>query len=239
MISGFLRARMVLGALTLALSASGMTGCKSGGGDGESVVNTSTSIPLASTPTASNPTSGSTNIAPKISGTAPTTSAVNALYSFAPTASDADGDQLSFQIQNKPSWATFNTVTGQLSGKPTSAGSFSDIVISASDGEAIATLPAFSIKVDQSGAAATVATLTWVAPTENIDGTSLTDLSGFVITYGQSRNALDKSVRITNPSIDSYTLDYLAAGTYYFAIKAVNASGVESDLSAVVTKKIS
>jgi len=235
--SGFLRARMVLGALTLALSA--LTGCKSGGDGGDSVVNTSTSIPVTGSPSASNPTSGSTNVAPKISGTAPSKGTLNTSYSFAPTASDADGDQLSFQVQNKPTWATFNTVTGQLSGKPTAAGTFSNIVISASDGKASAALPAFTITVDQSGAVTSVATLTWIAPTENVDGTSLTDLSGFVISYGRSRNALDKSVRITNPSIDNFTLDQLAAGTYYFAIKAVNTSGVESDLSAIVTKTIS
>jgi len=237
MISGFLRAPMMLGALTLALSASGLTGCKSGGGGGESPVNTSTSIPVSGSPTT--PTSGSGNATPKISGAAPRSVALNASYSFAPTASDADGDTLSFQIKNKPTWATFNTVTGQLSGKPSATGTFNDIVISASDGKASAALPAFSITVDQTGAVASVATLNWVAPTENVDGTSLTDLSGFVISYGRTRDALDKSVRITNPSIDSYTLDQLAAGTYYFAIKAVNASGVESDLSAVVTKKIS
>jgi hypothetical protein len=235
--SGFLRARMVLGALTLALSTSALTGCKSGG-SGESAANTATSIPSVIAPTASNPSSGG-NVAPKISGVAPKTAALNAQYSFAPSASDPDGDQLSFQIKNKPTWATFNTVTGQLSGKPSATGTFNNIVISASDGKASTALPAFTITVDQNGSVTTVATLNWVAPTENVDGSSLTDLSGFVISYGRSREALDQSVRITNPSIDSYTLDQLASGTYYFAIKAFNASGVESDLSEVVTKTIS
>ena len=70
-------------------------------------------------------------------------------YTFRPTASDADGDTLTFAIANRPAWATFNTATGQLSGTPTSAsaGTYSNIVISVSDGKASAALAAFAITV--------------------------------------------------------------------------------------------
>jgi hypothetical protein len=70
-------------------------------------------------------------------------------YSFAPKASDADGDTLGFAISGKPSWATFNTTTGVLSGTPGSAnvGSYSNIVISVSDGKASVALTAFAITV--------------------------------------------------------------------------------------------
>src|SRR5262249_17331443 len=70
-------------------------------------------------------------------------------YSFTPTASDPDGDALTFAIANKPDWASFDTSTGQLSGTPVaaSAGTFANIQISVSDGQATASLATFSIDV--------------------------------------------------------------------------------------------
>ena len=66
-----------------------------------------------------------------------------------PTASDADGDALTFSIQHRPPWASFSTGTGQLSGTPgpDDAGEYADIVIGVSDGQASASLPAFGIVV--------------------------------------------------------------------------------------------
>ena len=66
-----------------------------------------------------------------------------AARAFQPSASDADGDALSFSISNKPGWAGFNTGTGRLNGTPTQTGSHSSIVISVSDGTDTVSLPAF------------------------------------------------------------------------------------------------
>jgi len=116
------------------------------------------------------------NTAPVISGTPPVSVTVGQSYSFKPTASDANGDTLTFSIQNKPAWATFSSASGQLSGTPQAAdvGSYANIVISVSDGKDSAQLAAFSITVEQ--VAIGSATLSWTAPTQNVDGTPLTDL---------------------------------------------------------------
>src|SRR5919202_1403769 len=72
------------------------------------------------------------NQSPTISGTPATALYTNTTYDFRPTASDADSTTLAFSISNRPSWATFNTTTGQLSGTPTASqvGSYGNIVIS-------------------------------------------------------------------------------------------------------------
>src|SRR5688572_921365 len=85
--------------------------------------------------------------APTISGIRPTGAIVGVAYFFQPKAADADGNTLSFSIQNKPSWAVFSTTTGRLSGTPSSVGTFTNIVIRVSDGSASASLPAFTITV--------------------------------------------------------------------------------------------
>ncbi|SIR33036.1 Fibronectin type III domain-containing protein [Shewanella morhuae] len=89
------------------------------------------------------------NSAPVISGTPTLSVNQNASYQFTPTASDSVGDVLSFSIANKPTWATFNTTTGTLSGTPFNqdVGVTNGIIISVSDGTLSASLPAFNLSV--------------------------------------------------------------------------------------------
>jgi hypothetical protein len=181
-----------------------------------------------------------TNHAPTISGSPATSAVVGSAYSFTPTAADSDGNRLSFSIQQKPSWATFNIATGQLSGTPGSsdAGTDSGIVISVSDGTLSASTPAFSIAVSAqttSGGTGT-ATVSWVVPTENTDGSPLSNLAGYDIYYGTSQASLTKSVQVANGSMTSYTVTGLTSGTWYFAVAAYNSSGVQSALSNIGSK---
>ncbi|MBQ4810947.1 tandem-95 repeat protein [Pseudoalteromonas luteoviolacea] len=89
------------------------------------------------------------NDAPTISGVPIAQVNEDSTYSFTPTFEDKDGDSLTFSIENKPSWAEFNTNTGLLSGVPTNAsvGSYENIMISVSDGTESASLAAFTITV--------------------------------------------------------------------------------------------
>ncbi len=117
------------------------------------------------------------NTPPVISGTPVTSATAGQPYSFKPTAQDANGDPLTFSIQNKPTWATFDTTNGTLYGTPAGAGSFGNIVISVSDGKASASLAAFTITVAAAQTASV--TVSWVPPTTNTDGTPVTALAGF------------------------------------------------------------
>src|SRR5215469_9411932 len=82
------------------------------------------------------------------------------------------------------------------------------------------------------------ATLSWDAPTSNTNGTALTDLSGYRIYYGASEDDMVKTVQITNVGIQTYLIENLEAGTWYFAIRALSSEGTESPLSDVVSKTI-
>lgn len=186
-------------------------------------------------PTSSNPPPP-TNRPPTISGTAPTSATVGSAYVFQPRGDDPDGDALTFSISNKPAWASFDPATGRLSGTPQSSGTYSGIVISVSDGQASAALPAFQIVVTQPTVGR--ATLSWMPPTQNTDGSPLNDLAGYRIVYGTNSRSLDRSVQITNPSVNNYVLEDLGPGTWYFAVKAYNTAGIESELSNIASKTI-
>jgi Fibronectin type III domain len=87
-------------------------------------------------------------------------------------------------------------------------------------------------------ASADSATLSWEAPTTNADGSPLTDLAGYRIYYGTSTSDLSETIRLNGLGLQTYVIDNLATGTWYFAIKAVTSAGAESDLSAIVSKTI-
>ncbi len=96
-------------------------------------------------------TSFTINSAPNISGLPITSVAQNIAYSFIPTVSDADsGDTATFSINTLPSWATFSTTTGMLSGRPSNndVGTTTNIIITVSDVVGASdSLPAFNLTV--------------------------------------------------------------------------------------------
>jgi Putative Ig domain len=94
-----------------------------------------------------------------ISGKASPVAASSVFYSFTPTVHHARDHGLEFRIQNKPSWASFGRRHGTLYGvpQPGNAGTYSQIVITVSDGTTTAQLQAFTIDVvAPSGPAAVV-----------------------------------------------------------------------------------
>jgi hypothetical protein len=175
------------------------------------------------------------NSAPVISGTPPPVATTGSPYSFTPDASDPDGDPLTFEISGKPSWAAFNSTTGEISGVPTSdvSGSVNSISISVSDGRLSARL-AFSITVNSGSTPSRKATLSWSKPTRNADGTTLRDLAGYKVYYGQSRD-LVVHLDIVGGSITSTAVEDLTPGVWYFSMTSVNESGVESDRTPIVS----
>jgi len=179
-----------------------------------------------------------TNRPPVISGTPPTSVVAGTAYSFQPTASDPDGNPLTYSITNAPPWATFSTTTGRLQGTPSAAsvGTYSNIVIRVSDGTASASLAAFNITVV--AVAGGSATLTWTPPTTNTDGTPLTNLAGYRVRWGTAAGNYPNTVTLNNPGLATYVVGNLAPGTYYFVVTALNSSGVESAFSNMASKAV-
>lgn len=189
------------------------------------------------------PTTGtpppSSNARPTIDGQPISTVLVGEAYDFRPSASDSDGDTLTFSANGLPAWATFDERTGRIFGTPNAedVATYSGITITVSDGEATASLEPFAITVTGVGNGS--ATLSWAPPTQNVDGTPLTNLAGYEIRYGRSSSDLSQSVMLANPSLSVYVLDNLTSGTWYFAVAAMNTDGIASPLSNVASKTIS
>jgi hypothetical protein len=82
-------------------------------------------------------------------------------------------------------------------------------------------------------------TASWVAPTQDIDGSNLTDLSGFKLYYGTASGQYAQSVAVSGPSDLSQIISGLIVGqTYFFVVTAVNSAGEESAYSPEVSATI-
>lgn len=205
-----------------------LAACSSGGSD----------TPEAAADQSPPPAGGSSsNSPPTISGNPPSSVKVEESYSFRPDASDPDGDTITFSVQNKPSWADFNTSSGALNGTPQAGdeGSYDNIRITASDGSDTDSI-SFAVTVTTISTGSV--TLSWNPPQENTDGSALTDLAGYKIYYGTESRVYPTRIDIDNPGITTYVVENLNPDTYYFAATAINSDGVESDFSGEAIKAV-
>lgn len=216
------------GLLCLALSA-----CGGGGDSGTGTSGTTGSASAGATAGGTTtPAPAPVNHAPTLSGSPVASIDSSGTYDFLPVGADSDGDKLTFAISGKPAWASFDGSTGRLSGTPGTSGigSYQNILISVSDGKLSTSLPAFQILVT-----GTVA-LFWTSPTQNMDGSPLTNLAGFRIYQGPAVSTLTPVSSVTSPAATGVRVAGLAAGTWYFAVAAYDTAGHESPLSNVVSK---
>ncbi len=178
------------------------------------------------------------NNAPVISGNPQGAINMGDFYTFTPDASDPDGDALNFSISNRPPWASFDEQTGTLQGQPSLAdvGVYSNIQITVSDGTDQASLAAFEIEVSQ--VALGSMTLSWTPPTENTDGSALTDLAGYRFYYGTTAGNYPKVAEFENPGLSTVVIENLVPDTYYVVATAINTAGVESPYSNEAVKVV-
>jgi hypothetical protein len=84
----------------------------------------------------------------------------------------------------------------------------------------------------------TGAALQWTAVTTNTDGSVLTNLAGYRVVYGPSATSLTQIVDVGSAGATTFTVNNLAAGTWFFGVKAYTATGLESAVSNVVSKAV-
>jgi hypothetical protein len=112
------------------------------------------------------------------------------------------------------------------------------VALSSASGAALGSPSAGVITITGDGAATGSATLSWAPPTENTNGTKLTDLTGYYINYGTSASSLTHEIKITSATATSYEITNLTKGTWYFTVNAYTSEGMESAASPMASKTI-
>lgn len=82
------------------------------------------------------------------------------------------------------------------------------------------------------------ALVSWLAPTENTDNSTLTDLAGFKIYFGIFPGEYDNSITVNNAGLSSFLVEKLGTADWFFVVTAINSSGIESAYSKEVFKTI-
>ena len=93
-------------------------------------------------------------------------------------------------------------------------------MITVSDGQLSDSMTPFTVSVVQTGNGSV--TLSWAPPTQNTDGTPLTDLAGYAFYYGTASGNYSSRIEVNDPSLSTYVIDNLTPNTYYFAAVAIN-----------------
>jgi hypothetical protein len=174
-----------------------------------------------------------------LQGVPPTSVTVGSSYSFEPTVS-LSSTMVTFAITGQPSWAHFDMSNGNLSGTPTinDEGTTAHITITASNATSSVSITPFTIQVKAPAAGTSTATLSWAAPTENTDGSPVTDLAGYYIIYGTNPNELTNTITVTDAATTTFEIHGLPQGTYYFAVVAFNSAGLDSGQSSLASQTI-
>ena len=183
------------------------------------------------------------NQAPVISGSPAVSVVADAAYIFTPSASDPEGDSLSFSVANLPSWASFDTNTGTISGTPleTDVGVYANVSVSVSDGELSASITPFDIEVQTAVAATGSLSLRWAAPSTRTDGTvlELHEIDGYCIYLGNSVSNLQMELDINDGGAVAHTFTSMPVGTYFVAVTAYDSEGNHSSFSNTIEVSVS
>ncbi len=118
-------------------------------------------------------------------------------------------------------WSGTRPTSGSATVGPLNGSTTFTLTCSGAGGNAVAML---------SVAVLDVVTLNWVPPTENVDGSPLTDLAGYRIYYGEQSRAYTEELAVSDAAATGQNVE-LRSGSYYFAMTALDADGNESAYS--------
>lgn len=82
-------------------------------------------------------------------------------------------------------------------------------------------------------------TLTWTAPLTRVDGSSisLSEIQSYEVVYGPNPDQLNQTVKVDGSNTGT-TISGLESGTWHFAVRTIDASGVSSELSDTVEYQV-
>jgi len=135
---------------------------------------------------------------------------------------------LTFTLAWNTTGATSCTGTGAWNGAKAVAGS-----------QVITGLTATANYILTCTAASGWADLSWTPPTQNTDGSPLTDLASYKVYQATTAAGVPTATPLVLPAPDNaHTITGLAPGTWYFAMKATNVPGIDSDITPTVNKVV-
>jgi hypothetical protein len=174
-----------------------------------------------------------------ISGTPPNTAQVGLEWRFEPTINPKDGN-LTVDVFDIPDWVDLVPSTGLMYGVPGEGdvGAWEEIRVQVTNGSSSVSLPSFSIHVVAQGTYEGTALLSWLPPTERVDGSPIGELGGYRILYGEASGRYDRVIAVNDPGITSYLVEDLGPGTWYFALVAITSDGIASTRSNELSKRM-
>jgi hypothetical protein len=124
-------------------------------------------------------------------------------------------------------WSGSKALSGSETTPPLNADQTYQLSCSGSNGNALA-MTTVSLRT---------AALSWTAPTQNVDGSALTNLAGYKVYWGTAPRTYSSSASVAGAGTTTFTTN-LAPGTWYFAVSALDSTGAESAKTNEVSKTV-
>jgi hypothetical protein len=136
-----------------------------------------------------------------------------------------------------PANVTLTWVTSEV-GTCTASGGWSGPKAATGGTEVISNVVGSTTYLLSCSSATGTATVSWVPPTQNVDGSPYIDQGGFKLYHASTFAgvAFATPIIISDPNATSYVVTGLATGNRHFALKAYNLSGVESIMTPTVVR---
>ncbi len=154
---------------------------------------------------------GSTNTAPEITTTSLSSATVNTAYSATVSATDAEGDALTYSLVDGPSWLSINS-SGRLSGTPTTSGT-STVEVKVTDAGGLSDSASYSLLV------ASVASVDmYVIDGDN--GAAADSSCSIDVTLTNSTSGYSSTVTMDASGVAAFSLD--EEGLYNISVPSTN-----------------
>ena len=177
-----------------------------------------------------NVTVNAVNDAPTITSTAVTTATEDEAYSYAATATDIDGDTLTWSLTQSPEGMTIDANSGVISWTPANGVTSADVTVQVADAEANAT-QSFTVTVSGVNDAPTITETTAAITTdEDTSGTitlNATDIDGDTITWSVGSAAANGVATVSGTGLSqvvSYAPNADFNGTDSFVVRITDDS---------------
>jgi hypothetical protein len=175
-------------------------------------------------------------------GTVTQTASVTVAPSPAPTATlTANPPWIAPNTNSTLSWTSANatscTASGGWSGSKATSGSQSVGPLTQDTTYTLTCSGTGGNVVSMTSVSIRSARLTWTAPTQNVDGSPLTNLAGYKIYYGNTPGSSANVVTVNGGATTERVVS-LSPGTWYFSITAFNTANEESARTGNVSKVV-
>lgn len=185
-----------------------------------------------------NVTVASANVAPKINSAPPTSATVGVAYAYRVTATDGNGDTLTYSLTTAPTGMTINATSGQIAWTPTASQiGARAVAVRVADPAGLSAAQSFSVTVTAANAAPQITSTPLTSATVGVAyayRVTATDANGDTLSYSLTQAPAGMTINATSGQI-AWTPTSVQTGPQAVTVRVADPGGLAAAQSFTVT----